>query len=150
MNGEESAWLLRERPCLCRSRCGRHVLPGKGGTKKSNHTKLSSGKPNPSLDNFSWPQSGRIGKCNCLGRSLLGKLSSRKKLGQKVCEGLLGEDTTPFFPSHMMVFIWLKNKEQNFEITPAAADNSSGVTRVAKQNKTQHPRLYHFRWITYK
>jgi len=81
-NGEESDWLLREPLCLCRSRCGKSIMPAKGGTKKSNHTKLSSGKRNPSLNNFSWAQSGRTGKCECLGRTLLGKLSSRKKLGQ--------------------------------------------------------------------
>lgn len=149
-NGEESAWLFSEPLCLCRSRCGSHVLPGKGGTEKSNHTKLSSGTPNPSSKNFSWAQSGRTGKCDCLDKTLLGKLSSRKKLGQKICEGLLGADTSPFFPSQTMVFIWLKNKEQNFETTPAAPDNSSRVSKVAKQNKTRHSGLNQFWWVTYK
>lgn len=141
---EESAWLLREPPCLCRSRCRECVLPGKGGTKKSSHTKFSSGKQNPSLNNFSWAQTGRTGKHNCLGKTLLWKLLSCKKLGQKICEGLFGVDATPFLLSWTMVFIWLKNKEQNFETTPAATDNSSGVTWVAKENKTRHPGFYHF------
>lgn len=147
---EESAWLLREPPCLCRSRCGKCVMPGKGGTKKSNHTKLSSGKPNPSLNNFSWAQPSRAGKHDCLSNTLLGKLLSCKKLGQKICEGSFGMDTTPFLLSWTMVSIWLKKKEQNCETTLAAADNSSGVTQVAKENKTRHPGFYHFWWITYK
>lgn len=51
-----------------------------------------------------------------------------------------------FLPSQTMVVFLLK--EQNFETPPAAADNSSGVTRVAKKNKTWHPGLNHFQWIT--
>lgn len=59
--------------------------------------------------------------------------------------------TLPLF-SHLkqMVFIWLKNKEQNFEPTPAAPDNSSRVSKVAKQNKTRHSGLNPFWWVTSK
>lgn len=55
----------------------------KGGPKKSNHTKSSLCNPtNTSPNNFSWAQTSRSGKCDCLGRALLGKLTSCK-MGQK-------------------------------------------------------------------
>lgn len=54
----------------------------------------------------------------------------------------------PHLSSQTIVFVRLKNKEQNFEVTPATADNSSGVTRVPEQNKILG--LNHFWWITYK
>lgn len=76
LSSSETTW-------LCRSRCGRCVLPGKGDTIKPNHTKLSLGKQNPNLNYFSGAQSGRTGICDCFSRILLGKLSSCKKLGQK-------------------------------------------------------------------
>lgn len=41
-----------------RNRCGMGILIGKGGTKMSNHTKLSSSKPNLKK-NFGWVQSGQ-------------------------------------------------------------------------------------------
>lgn len=125
INGEEWAWLLSESPCLCRSRCEWHE---RWHQKVEPHQILIVQLCKPKPEQFQLGPNRQNWKM-----WLSGQDSTRKTLklqdGTKICEGLFGADATPFLPIS-------NNKQkmvQNFETPPAAADNSSWVSKIAKQ-----------------